>query len=265
MSLPADYHMHTPLCRHATGEPTEYAAQAARIGIPEIGFSEHAPMIRDDFDQWHMLLNDLDNYVAKVNQARRDHPEITIRIALEVDFIPGHEAWIRQIAARHDWDYLIGAVHYLGDWNFDNPQTIPEWKRRDPDEVWKAYFERMTQAAASGLFDIMAHPDLCKKFCFYPKGDLQPLVSSFLAAVKKSDIAIELNTAGLRKDCREIYPGAPIVRLAAAMGIPITFGSDAHAAPEVGMNFAEAVQSARNAGYTRSCRFARRKRESVDF
>jgi histidinol-phosphatase (PHP family) len=111
----------------------------------------------------------------------------------------------------------------------------------------------------------MAHPDLCKKFCFYPKGDLQPLVSSFLAAVKKSDIAIELNTAGLRKDCREIYPGAPIVRLAAAMGIPITFGSDAHAAPEVGMNFAEAVQSARNAGYTRSCRFARRKRESVDF
>jgi histidinol-phosphatase (PHP family) len=264
MALPADYHMHTPLCRHAVGEPTDYAAHAVKLGIPEIGFSEHAPMIRDDYDQWHMYQKDLDTYVAKVNQARRDHPQLSIKLALEVDFIPGHEPWIREIAQKHDWDYLIGAVHYLADWNFDNPQTIPEWKRRDPDQVWSAYFEQMTLAADSELFDVMAHIDLCKKFCFYPKGDLTPLFSTFLRAVRKSDLAIELNTAGLRKDCKEIYPSAQIVQMARAMEIPITFGSDAHAPTEVGMNFEDAIQSARNAGYTQCCRFQKRKRQFVN-
>ena len=99
MSLPADYHMHTPLCRHATGEPTELAAQAVRIGLKEIGFSEHNPMIRDDWDDWHMLQGDLDQYVEKVCQARRDHPQLTIKLAMEVDFIPGQEDWIRHLAA----------------------------------------------------------------------------------------------------------------------------------------------------------------------
>ena len=107
--------MHTPLCRHASGEPTELAAQAVKIGLSEIGFSEHNPMIRDDWDDWHMLQADLDDYVAKVQKARSDHPQLTIKLAMEVDFIPGHEEWIRDLAARHPWDYLIGAVHYISD------------------------------------------------------------------------------------------------------------------------------------------------------
>src|SRR5262245_18820567 len=77
MSLPADYHMHTPLCHHATGEPTEYAEHAIKVGLTEIGFSEHNPMIRDDYDDWHMYRDKLDEYVEKVNKARRDHPNLT--------------------------------------------------------------------------------------------------------------------------------------------------------------------------------------------
>ena len=76
---------------------------------------------------------------------------------------------------------------------------------------------------------------------------------------------MELNTSGLRKDCREIYPSPQIVNLAAQMRVPITFASDAHAAGEVGMNFAEAIELARHAGYTHCCRFTRRKREEVKF
>ncbi|MEA2920021.1 MAG: histidinol-phosphatase family, partial [Bradyrhizobium sp.] len=220
MSFPADYHMHTPLCRHATGEPTELAAQALKIGLTEIGFSEHNPMPRDDWDDWHMLQANLDEYVEKVQKARRDHPQLTIKLAMEVDFIPGQEQWIRDLAARHPWDYLIGAVHYVSDsWDLDNPKRISEWKERDPWEVWSAYFERLTMAAESGLFEIMAHADLCKKFCFYPKQDCTPLFTRFLKAVKKHDLAMELNTAGLRKDCREIYPSPQIVRLAASEGV----------------------------------------------
>src|SRR2546421_9949325 len=90
MSLPADYHMHTPLCRHAVGEPTEYAAQAAKLGLREIGFSEHSPMPRDDFDDWRMLVGDLDEYVEKIEKAKRDHHRLVIKQVLEVDYILGH-------------------------------------------------------------------------------------------------------------------------------------------------------------------------------
>ncbi|HXJ60650.1 MAG TPA: histidinol-phosphatase HisJ family protein [Verrucomicrobiae bacterium] len=264
MPLPADYHMHTPLCRHAVGEPTELAAHARRVGLTEIGFSEHNPMVRDDWDDWHMLQGSFDTYLEKVDQARRDHPSLSIKIALEMDFIPGQEAWIQQLASRHPWDYLIGAVHYVSDsWDLDNPKRISEWKTRDPFLVWKTYFERLTLAAESGFFQIIAHADLCKKFCFYPKEDCAPLFRRFLEAVKRNGLAMELNTAGLRKDCREIYPSPQIVRMAAEMEVPITFASDAHAPSEVGADFEQAVALARSAGYTHYCRFTQRQREMV--
>jgi histidinol-phosphatase (PHP family) len=221
-------------------------------------------MPRDDWDDWHMLQASLDEYVEKVQKARRDHPQLSIKLAMEVDFLPGHEQWIRDLAARHPWDYLIGAVHYVSDsWDLDNPKRISEWKERDPWEVWSAYFERLTMAAESGLFEIIAHADLCKKFCFYPKQDCTPLFIRLLKAVKQHGLAIELNTAGLRKDCREIYPSPQIVSLAAREGVPITFASDAHAIAEVGMNFTEAVALARSAGYTHYRRFTKRKSEDA--
>ena len=106
---------------------------------------------------------------------------------------------------------------------------------------------------------------MCKKFCFYPAQDCTPLFTRFLEATRQHGAAIELNTAGLRKDCKEIYPSPQIVRLAAQMGVPITFASDAHAPDEVGMNFAQAIELARGAGYTHCCRFAQRRREEVKF
>ncbi len=264
MSLPADYHTHTPLCRHAVGEPSELAAQAEKLGLEEIGFSDHNPMCRDDFDDWRMRLSDLDAYVEKVEKARHDFPQLTVRLALEVDYLPGYEDWIRDLAARHPWDYFIGSVHYVSEeWAIDSPHQISQWKHRDPFEVWSVYFDWLTRAAESGLFEIIGHADLCKKFCFYPRQDCTPLYVRFLEAAKKHGVAMELNTAGLRKDCREIYPSLSIVQLAAGMGVPITFGSDAHAPQEVGMNFAEAMALARRAGITHCCRFSRRERRMV--
>ena len=266
MKWPADYHLHTPLCRHATGEPGEYAARALEIGLTEIGFSDHSPMPRDDFDNWRMYDRQLDEYVAKVRRAQRDFPQLTIRLALEVDYLPGYEDWIRGLATRHPWDYFIGSVHYVSDgWAIDDPQKISEWKHRNASEVWSAYFERLTKAAESGFFEIIGHADLPKKFGHRPDRDCTPLCEKFLNAAKEHGCAIEINTAGLRKDCREIYPSREILQLAFQKGVPITFGSDAHAPGEVGMNFAEAVQLAREAGFKKYCRFAQRKRESVVF
>jgi histidinol-phosphatase (PHP family) len=185
---------------------------------------------------------------------------------LEVDYLPGHEDWIRRLAARHPWDYFIGSVHYVSDsWDIDNPAKLSEWKKRDAFEVWSAYFERLTRAAESQLFEIIGHADLPKKFGIRPAQDCTALYETFLAAAKTSGCAIELNTAGLRKDCREIYPSRQILELAYKKGVPITFGSDAHAPGEVGMNFAGAVQLARDTGYRESCRYQRRERQLLPF
>jgi histidinol-phosphatase (PHP family) len=264
MSLPADYHMHTPLCRHAVGEPVDYARQALAAGLTEIGFSDHSPMPRDDFDDWRMLDRQLEEYVAKVRLAQKEFPQLAIRLALEVDYLPGQEVWIRRLAARHPWDYFIGSVHYVSDsWDIDNPAKLSEWKKRDAFEVWQAYFDRLTLAAESELFEIIGHADLPKKFGIRPAQDCAPLYEKFLNAAARSGCAIELNTAGLRKECREIYPARDLLELAFHKHVPITFGSDAHAPGEVGMNFAEAVALARSVGYTETCRFKLRQPESA--
>ena len=144
MPLPADYHTHTPLCRHATGEPVELAARAVRIGLDELGFSDHNPMPRDDFDDWRMKASELEDYVARVEQARRDYPQLSIKLALEVDYLPGYEDWVRDLAARHPWDYLIGSVHYVSaPWAIDNPATT----RRMEDKATRWRSGRPTSSA----------------------------------------------------------------------------------------------------------------------
>jgi histidinol-phosphatase (PHP family) len=266
MALPPDLHMHTPLCRHARGEPVEYARRAVELGFKEIGFSDHSPMRQDNFDDWRMRFDQLSEYVEKVRQAQKDFPQLTIRLALEVDYLPGQEEWIRELAKLHSWDYFIGSVHYVSDsWAVDSPYKLSEWRNRDVWEVWSIYFDRLTTAAESGLFEIIGHADLPKKFGHRPNRDCTPLYETFLNAAKKHNCALDVNTAGLRKDCKEIYPSRQLLELAFKKGIPITFGSDAHAPEEVGMNFNEAIQLGRSVGYTECLTFNRRKRETILF
>lgn len=264
MLLPPDYHMHTHLCHHAEGVPSDLARRAVELGLEEIGVSEHNPMPRDDFDNWRMYLARMDEYLADLEAARRRFPSLRILAALEVDYLPGGEDWIRTLAARHPWDYFIGSVHYIdGGWDIDNPAKLEHWRARKAFEVWREYFERLTAAAASGLFQIIGHPDLPKKFRFVPTEDCTPLFEKFLDTAAAHGVAIEINTAGLRKDCREMYPSPAFLRLAAARGVALTFGSDAHHPDEVGMNFRDAVELARACGYTHAVRFAGRQARRV--
>jgi histidinol-phosphatase (PHP family) len=266
MAAPADYHMHTPLCQHASGEPSEYAAHALALGLEEIGFSDHSPMRQDDFDNWRMRLDQLDEYVENVERARRDHPALTIKLSLEVDYLPGHEDWIAELAQRHPWDYLIGSVHYVSDtWAVDNPEQLSKWKERDALEVWQTYVDRLRAAVETGWFHILGHIDLPKKFGIMPERDCTPLFGLLLQSAAKEGIAVELNTAGLRKACREIYPSPSILQMARERGVPITFGSDAHTPEEVGAGFQQAIQLARSVGYRECCRFTRGKVERVAF
>lgn len=256
--------MHTPLCHHAKGEPVDLATIAIKRGISEIGFSEHAPMIRDDWDDWHMQRKHINHYIKAIKNAQTTYPNLSIKYGLEVDYLPGHEDWIRDISKRYHWDYFIGSVHYISDdFDIDNPHKLDCWKTRNINEVWTTYIDRLKMAADSGLFQIIGHADLCKKFGFYPTFDPTALFESFLETARDRSVAIEINTSGLQKKCRQMYPALSILKMASAMGIGLTFGSDAHAPEEVGRDFEAAVAFAKSAGFKHYCRFHQREGEFI--
>ncbi len=260
--MPADYHMHTPLCRHATGTAEEYVARARELGLPEIGFSDHSPMPAY-FDDWRMLAEELPQYFDWIAGARAAAGDMPVRMALEVDWLEGGESWIETLAARAPWDYLIGSVHYIGAWNFDNPAEKQRFTDVGAEEAWDRYWLLFAGAARSGYFDIMGHPDLIKKFGHRPGGDLRRFYEPAVAAVADAGVAIEINTAGLFKDVREMYPAFDFLTLARSAGIPLTINSDAHAPSEVGRAFPAAIELARAAGYTELVRFAGRTRRTM--
>jgi histidinol-phosphatase (PHP family) len=256
-----DYHIHTPLCRHATGEPEEYVAAAQRIGLDEIGFADHNPM-PEPFDDWRMSIEQLPRYIAMVDRVRSKG--ITVRLGLECDYIEGKEQWIEELAGKADWDYLIGSVHYIAPgWDVDNPKHLSRFSTNSVDDIWDLYWKQYVRCIESGLFDFVAHPDLVKKFGYRPSGDLKRYYEPAARALEKHNVAFEINTAGLRKQAGEIYPKFEFIRLAYEAGVAVLINSDAHAPTEVGYEFDFARAQARAAGYTKTVRFENRKRIDV--
>lgn len=266
MSRLADYHTHTPLCRHAQGWPVDYARRAVELGLEELGFSDHSPMPEavEPFDDWRMLRGDLPRYFEAVDEARAAYPALPIRLGLEVDFIPGHERWVEELTRLASWDYLIGSVHYIAPgWDVDNPAHLSRFTERPVDEIWRLYFTAYEQCIRSGLFDFVAHPDLAKKFGHRPKGDLRRFYEPVVAALAETGVAFEMNTAGLRKPAGECYPALAFLRMAREAGVGLLINSDAHAPDEVGAGFETAAALAREAGFSATLRFSKRKRRSV--
>jgi histidinol-phosphatase (PHP family) len=258
----ADYHIHTPLCLHASGWPAEYAERAVALGFREIGFADHNPM-RERFDDWRMLREELPRYVEEVEKARALFPQTAIRIGLECDFIAGRESWLEELSQAAEWDYLIGSVHYLPEgWEVDHPKYIGRHAGH-AEEIWTSYWKTFGQCIRSGFFDFVAHPDLPKKFGHRPAGDLRRFYEPAVAALAETGVAFEINTAGLRKECRELYPAREFVELGHAAAVPLLINSDAHAVGELGAGFTEAVALAKSCGYTHTARFQRRKISSV--
>ena len=160
---------------------------------------------------------------------------------------------------------MIGSVHFMkqpeGDWAFDDPREIERWKKADVDEVYRNYYRLIQGAATSGLYDIMGHVDLVKKFGHRPKTDLTELVRQTAHVFAQTGVAIEINTSGLRKPAKEIYPSLDVLKCYSAERVPITFGSDAHDPKDVGADLDLAHDLALAAGYTDYLVFKQRKVE----
>ena len=260
-TVPADYHSHTPLCHHAEGGPEAYVAAALAAGLTEYGVSDHAPVVPEPFDDWRMALGDLPRYFEWIARAREAAGgRIPVRAGLECDWLPGCEGWIGELAGRFEWDYLIGSVHYLGNWDFDNPHKLERWAERDVAEVWGAYWREFVAMAESGLFDILGHADLVKKFAHVPEGDLDRYYEPAVDAVAAAGCVIEINTAGWHKPCAEAYPAPRFLELAAAAGVPLVLSSDAHEPGHMGRDFGRARELALAAGFRETVLFEKRRR-----
>ncbi len=260
MTFPPDTHLHTPLCNHAVGEPIEYARCARSKGLTEMCFTDHVPA-PDGYDaESRMRLEQFPEYRDMVEEASREKG-IFAGFGIEADYYPGCQSFLDPWLDRQGFDVVLGSVHVIGDWGFDNPIYMKRWRESDLVAVWSRYFQLLADLADTRLYDVVGHLDLPKKFGYrIPDPVLKELAQPALDKIADANMAIELNTAGLRKPSREIYPSRLLLELAHDRDIPVAFGSDAHTPDEVGADFDQAVALARAVGYTRAARYRQRHR-----
>jgi histidinol-phosphatase (PHP family) len=229
-----------------TANVDRYREVAEERGITELGVSEHIYRFRQALSVWEHSFwraeakDDLDDYVGFL----RDYTDL--RVGLEADFVAGREDRLANLLDQTELDYVIGSVHFLGDYAVDHDgYDIWELHRHEPDAVWRRYFDTLGEAAATGLFDILAHPDLVKVWGRqrpYPEGDLRRFYDRAMEGIAETQPAIELSTAGLRKPVGELYPAVPFLEMCLEAGCPITLSSDAHEPGHVGFGYDRALE-----------------------
>ena len=270
----SDYHLHLRLDElDATAERSftvanfeRYRAAASERGIAELGVSEHVYRFAQALEVWQHPLwrefarDDLDDYCRFVRE------ETDMRLGVEADFVLGGEDRMANLLGARDFDYVVGAVHFLRDHALDMDDYTVWGAGRSPEEIWRAYFQTLGEAARSGLFDILAHPDLVKVWGRsrpdrpMPEGDLRRFYELAMDGIVESGIAIEVSTAGLRKHARELYPAPAFLTMCVEAGAPIALSSDAHRPEDVGADYDRALELLHSVGVEELCVFERRTR-----
>jgi histidinol-phosphatase (PHP family) len=243
----------------------QYVERAIEAGLSEMGFSDHLYLywwpadLRDP--ELGMADWELDYYVQDVERCRERYAsDIAIRLSTEADFVPGHEQALEAILRRYDWDYVVGSVHFLDGWGFDDSRYRDGYERWDVDALYRRYFALVGASAETGLFDVIGHADLVKKFGHRARLDLAGEYEALATRFARSGVCVEVNTAGLRKPCGEAYPHPDLLTACRVAGVRTTFASDAHTPADVAADVTAAASLMRAAGYTEYLRFAGRQR-----
>jgi histidinol-phosphatase (PHP family) len=267
-----DYHIHTKRCGHACGEEHEYVEEALQKGLREMGFSDHVPRFYAPpapdvkVTERGMAREDLDDYVESVTKLRNEYQDISIKLGLEVDFVPGWERETEAIITGYPWDYIIGSVHFISEWSYG---YIANEKEHGPEEVYPVYFDRVAQAAESGLFDILAHVDLPKRsFPRLEPEKMAELHENLAIRLGKAGAVIELNSYGVRGSKLGdvgVYPDQGLLRLCRQHGVKVTMGSDAHRPRDVGADFDRVTELLNNVGYREIVVFNKRKKAMIEW
>lgn len=267
-----DYHVHlrpdepgtTPERFFTAENAGRYRSTAEAAGIAELGVSEHLHRFYDALDVWdhpfwrEHAADDLEAYVAFVRE------DTDLRLGIEADFVPGREDRLANLLDRHDWDYVIGSVHFLRDEAVDMQGAHDVWGRGESAEkVWRRYFDTLAEAARTGLYDVMAHPDLVKiwgRSHPRPDGDLRRYYEPAVEAFAEAGVAVEVSTAGLRKPVGEIYPARAFLEMCVEAGCPVALSSDAHVPEHIGFGYEAARSLLADVGVDTLSVFERRRR-----
>jgi histidinol-phosphatase (PHP family) len=266
-----DYHVHlrpdedgtTPAEYFTESNAARYRETAAERGIEELGVAEHVYRFTQALDVWshpfwrHWAHDDIDDYCEFV----REHTDL--KLGIEADFVPGREDRMANLLDEREWDYVVGSVHFLGDQALDIRGEFDIWRSNSPEKVWTRYFETLGEAARTGMYDVLAHPDLVKVWgqgSPRPEGDPRRYYERAIDGIVEGGMAIEVSTAGLRKPVEEIYPSRAFLEMCLEAGLPVALSSDAHVPDQLGHEYERAVEWLSDAGVSELAVFERRER-----
>jgi histidinol-phosphatase (PHP family) len=239
-----------------------YREAAGERGIESLGVAEHVYRFTQALDVWdhpfwrRYAVDDIDAYAHFVRE------ETDLKLGIEADFLPGGEDRMANLLDAREWDYVVGSIHFLGE-GFVDMADWDVWETGDPEKIWRRYFEVLGEAARSGMFDVLAHPDLVKVWGAdrpRPEGDLRRFYDLAMDGIADSDVAIEVSTAGLRKPVGEVYPARPFLEMCLEAGRPVTLSSDAHEPNDLAYRYEEAVEMLQEIGVTEIAVYERRER-----
>lgn len=252
-----DYHIHS---RFSDGKsaPEDYIGFAVDAGLKEIGFADHLTLFRHDATDWSMNAPRVAPYLKHISTLARNTSSIKVRKGLEVDYFPGKENEINSFLNDLKLDYVIGSVHYLGNETVDLGREF--YAGKDINRVYEDYFDHVAAAAASGLFDIIAHCDLVTIYGFRPATDPENLYRKLARSFKQHDVAFEINTNGRNRPVGDFYPDRKYLSIFREENVPVCVNSDAHMPTRVAQYFDEAYELVKSAGYTEMAVFDNRQR-----
>ena len=260
-SILYDSHMHTPLCKHAKGEPEEYAAVAEKRGLKGIVMTCHNPGPEGFSTRVRMSISQFDDYLAMVERARAAwHGRVDVRLGLESDYVPGMESFLEDLHARADFDYILGSLHP------QLPYYKDEYYDGDVSAFQQTYFQHLAQAAETGLFDALSHPDLVKNVfpLQWNVESLLPDIRVALDRIAQTGVAMELNTYAYTKSIKEMLPNRTMLVEMVARNIPIVLGSDAHVPRDVANDFEKALDLLEEVGYQQVYYYLKHQRHQVN-
>ncbi len=261
-----DYHLHTARCCHATGNPEEYLAAAEQKGLREIGFADHFPLgLLGHTPRVQVTMNpdEIEDYIKQVEDLKRSSPVVKVKLGIEIDYLPGTEKKLADLLGSYSFDYIIGSIHFIGDWDFTHPVYADDYKERDIKGLYRSYFRLVRDACQCGLFDIIGHIDVVKKFGYRPSENLEPYWLETARLLKETGTCLELNTAGRDAPVGEFYPDRRLIEACFSENVPVTMGSDAHGPEQVGRHFIEARTLLKDIGYNSLAAFEGRTQSAV--
>jgi histidinol-phosphatase (PHP family) len=259
-----NYHNHTALCGHARGTLDEYINAAIEKGVVEFGFSDHAPVPEHLRAGITMSPHETEIYIGEVLNKKAEYAgRIDIKLGFEVEF-PLFDTFDRNYLRDKRIDFIIGSVHYINGWEFDNPMHINGFEERSIDSIYIDYYGIIGSLAESGMCDIIGHFDLVKKFGHRPLSDMTGLIESIARRISGTDTVVEINTAGLLQPVAELYPSDEIIDILFRNNVAVTMGSDSHSPENVCYGYSIAIEKLKKAGYRKVSGFTGRKRHELN-